>query len=80
MAMSLASGNAHLAAAATEAWDCAVGAWAAAVVASTTVDGRHWLKFTVLNPRTSIEDIAEVLDLIADHARDHLARPAVLAS
>ncbi|GAA2551795.1 pyridoxal phosphate-dependent decarboxylase family protein [Pseudonocardia hydrocarbonoxydans] len=52
----------------------------AAVVASTTVDGRHWLKFTVLNPRTSIEDIAEVLDLIADHARDHLARPAVLAS
>lgn len=52
----------------------------AAVVASTTVDGRHWLKFTVLNPRTTIDDIAEVLDLVADHARDHLARPAVLAS
>lgn len=51
-----------------------------AVVASTTVDGRHWLKFTLLNPRTSIDDIAEVLDLVADHARDHLARPAVLAS
>jgi len=52
----------------------------AAVVASTTVGGRHWLKFTLLNPRTTIDDIAEVLDLVADHARDHLARPGVLAS
>ena len=32
----------------------------AAVVASTTVGGRHWLKFTLLNPRTTIDDIAKV--------------------
>jgi L-2,4-diaminobutyrate decarboxylase len=39
-----------------------------AVVASTTVDDRHYLKFTLLNPDTSLDDIADVLDLIADHA------------
>ncbi|MCX6462907.1 MAG: pyridoxal-dependent decarboxylase [Pseudonocardiales bacterium] len=47
----------------------------AAVVAATTVEGRRWLKFTLLNPRTTVEDVAEVLDAIAEHARDHLARP-----
>ncbi|RAJ59826.1 L-2,4-diaminobutyrate decarboxylase [Streptomyces sp. Amel2xB2] len=39
-----------------------------AVVASTVVDGRHYLKFTLLNPETSLEDIATVLDLVAEHA------------
>jgi L-2,4-diaminobutyrate decarboxylase len=39
-----------------------------AVVASTSVDGRHYLKFTLLNPETSLDDIAEVLELIADRA------------
>lgn len=39
-----------------------------AVVAGTTVGGRHYLKFTLLNPATSLEDIAEVLELIADRA------------
>ena len=39
-----------------------------AVVAGTVVDGRHYLKFTLLNPETTLEDIATVLDLIAEHA------------
>ncbi|QIK09480.1 aspartate aminotransferase family protein [Streptomyces sp. ID38640] len=53
-----------------------------AIVASTVVDGRHYLKFTLLNPETTLEDIATVLDLIADHAGSFLAeqpRPALSA-
>jgi L-2,4-diaminobutyrate decarboxylase len=50
----------------------ALAASGAAVVAKTVVDGRHHLKFTLLNPRTSLRDIADVLDLIAGHAREHL--------
>jgi L-2,4-diaminobutyrate decarboxylase len=46
----------------------ALAASGEAVVASTVVDGRHYLKFTLLNPETSLEDIATVLDLIAEHA------------
>ncbi|MFE7316325.1 pyridoxal phosphate-dependent decarboxylase family protein [Streptomyces sp. NPDC057555] len=44
-----------------------------AIVAGTTVDGRHYLKFTLLNPETTLDDIAAVLDLIAEHAGRHLA-------
>ncbi|MFI6344056.1 pyridoxal phosphate-dependent decarboxylase family protein [Streptomyces sp. NPDC050560] len=51
-----------------------------AVVAATTVDGHDYLKFTLLNPTTTLEDIAAVLELIAEHAgrylgehRDHAA-------
>ncbi|WP_328771396.1 lysine decarboxylase DesA [Streptomyces sp. NBC_00286] len=43
-----------------------------AVVAGTKVDGRHYLKFTLLNPETSADDIAAVLDLIAGHAEQYL--------
>ncbi|MFE1176904.1 pyridoxal phosphate-dependent decarboxylase family protein [Streptomyces sp. NPDC058773] len=53
-----------------------------AIVASTVVDGRHHLKFTLLNPETTLEDIATVLDLIAEHAGSFLAeqpRPALSA-
>ncbi|MGW1791330.1 pyridoxal phosphate-dependent decarboxylase family protein [Streptomyces tubercidicus] len=53
-----------------------------AIVASTVVDGRHYLKFTLLNPETTLEDVATVLDLIADHAGSFLAeqpRPALSA-
>jgi len=46
----------------------ALAASGEAVVAGTKVDGRHYLKFTLLNPATSVEDIACVLDLIAGHA------------
>ncbi|MGW3247813.1 pyridoxal phosphate-dependent decarboxylase family protein [Streptomyces sp. NPDC001070] len=42
------------------------------VVAGTEVDGRHYLKFTLLNPETSLGDIAHVLDLLAEHAGRHL--------
>lgn len=44
-----------------------------AVVASTVVDGRHYLKFTLLNPETSLSDIATVLDLIAEYAGRYLS-------
>ncbi|WP_438488689.1 pyridoxal phosphate-dependent decarboxylase family protein [Streptomyces sp. S186] len=44
-----------------------------AIVAGTKVDGRHYLKFTLLNPETTLDDIATVLDLIAEHAGRHLA-------
>ncbi|MFC9240292.1 pyridoxal phosphate-dependent decarboxylase family protein [Streptomyces decoyicus] len=53
-----------------------------AIVAGTVVDGRHHLKFTLLNPETTLEDIATVLDLIAEHAGAYLAeqpRPALSA-
>ncbi|MFC5632769.1 lysine decarboxylase DesA [Streptomyces bullii] len=43
-----------------------------AIVAGTKVDGRHYLKFTLLNPETKASDIAAVLDLIAGHAEQYL--------
>ncbi|MEV4754823.1 aspartate aminotransferase family protein [Micromonospora sp. NPDC049559] len=46
----------------------ALAASGAAVVAGTRVDGQHYLKFTLLNPETSLDDIGYVLDLIAEHA------------
>lgn len=46
----------------------ALAASGAAVIASTTVDGRHYLKFTLLNPTTTADDVAAVVDLIAAHA------------
>ncbi|GAB3355288.1 aspartate aminotransferase family protein [Micromonospora halotolerans] len=46
----------------------ALAASGAALVAGTRVDGAHHLKFTLLNPETTGEDVAAVLDLIAEHA------------
>lgn len=46
----------------------ALAASGEAVVAGTKVDGKHYLKFTLLNPETSLDDIAHVLDLLAGHA------------
>ncbi|RVU24347.1 lysine decarboxylase [Streptomyces antnestii] len=43
-----------------------------AIVAGTRVGGRHYLKFTLLNPETTVDDISAVLDLIADHAEQYL--------
>ncbi|MDF3297647.1 pyridoxal phosphate-dependent decarboxylase family protein [Streptomyces tropicalis] len=43
-----------------------------AVVAGTTVGGRHHLKFTLLNPETTTADLSAVLDLIAGHAEQYL--------
>ncbi|MEU8261613.1 aspartate aminotransferase family protein [Micromonospora sp. NPDC048999] len=46
----------------------ALAASGGALVAGTKVDGAHYLKFTLLNPETTVDDIAHVLDLIAAHA------------
>ena len=51
-----------------------------AVVASTRVGGRHYLKFTLLNPETTVADIAAVLDLIAGHAAQYLGETLDRAS
>ncbi|MCQ6553010.1 aspartate aminotransferase family protein [Streptomyces sp. C10-9-1] len=51
-----------------------------AVVAGTTVGGRQYLKFTLLNPETTVGDIAAVLDLIAGHAEQFLGENLVHAS
>ncbi|EGX57842.1 L-2,4-diaminobutyrate decarboxylase [Streptomyces zinciresistens K42] len=51
-----------------------------AVVAGTKVQGRHYLKFTLLNPETTAEDIAVVLDLIAGHAEQYLGESLDRAS
>ncbi|NUS84776.1 MAG: pyridoxal-dependent decarboxylase, partial [Streptomyces sp.] len=53
----------------------ALAASGEAVVAGTVVDGAHYLKFTLLNPETSLGDIAHVLDLIAGHAEQYLSSP-----
>lgn len=51
-----------------------------AVVAGTKVDGRQYLKFTLLNPQTTTADIAAVLDLLAAHAEQFLGESLVHAS
>ncbi|WP_236240797.1 aspartate aminotransferase family protein [Streptomyces sp. CC228A] len=51
-----------------------------AVIAGTKVDGRQYLKFTLLNPETTVQDIAAVLDLIAGHAEQYLGENLVHAS
>ncbi|MEU6376736.1 lysine decarboxylase DesA [Streptomyces sp. NPDC046909] len=51
-----------------------------AVVAGTKVAGRHYLKFTLLNPETTTDDISAVLDLIAGHAEQYLGESLDRAS
>ncbi|MFI1420208.1 lysine decarboxylase DesA [Streptomyces sp. NPDC020731] len=51
-----------------------------AVVAGTKVAGRHYLKFTLLNPETTTSDITTVLDLIAGHAEQYLGESLDRAS
>ncbi|MET7452474.1 lysine decarboxylase DesA [Streptomyces sp. NPDC005574] len=51
-----------------------------AVVAGTKVGGRHYLKFTLLNPETTRADITAVLDLIAGHAEQYLGESLDRAS
>lgn len=52
----------------------ALAASGAAVVAGTKVDGRHYMKLTLLNPETSLDDIAQVIELIAGHAGDYVSQ------
>ncbi|MFY9635407.1 MAG: pyridoxal-dependent decarboxylase, partial [Cellulosimicrobium cellulans] len=42
----------------------AVFASGKAVVAGTTVNGRHYLKFTLLNAEATLEDISEIIELL----------------
>ncbi|PTA45538.1 aspartate aminotransferase family protein [Micromonospora sp. RP3T] len=46
----------------------ALAASGAALVAGTKVDGAHWLKLTLLNPETTVDDVLAVRDLVAEHA------------
>jgi len=41
-----------------------------AIVAGTTIGGHHWLKLTLLNPNTTVEDLRDVLGLIRAIGRD----------
>ena len=47
-----------------------------AILAKTKVGGRQFLKFTLLNPSTPLEEIEEILELIQHHGRRHLERRA----
>lgn len=51
----------------------ALAASGQALVAATTVNSRHYLKLTLLNPETSLDDIVHVLDLLARHAAQYVA-------
>jgi L-2,4-diaminobutyrate decarboxylase len=48
-----------------------------AIVAGTTIGGHYWLKFTLLNPNTTMAHLRDVLDLIRAAAEVHST--AVLA-
>lgn len=41
-----------------------------AMVAATTVDSRRHLKLTLLNPRTTVQDVRAILDAVARHGQD----------
>lgn len=49
-----------------------------AVIAKTVVDGRTCLKFTLLNPRTTITHIEEILSDIVDIGIAHIQSGRVL--
>ena len=54
----------------------ALAASGEAVIAGTTVDGRNFLKFTLLNPTAGLADIERILDLIRSHAARWLSGQA----
>ncbi|MFC7376748.1 MULTISPECIES: pyridoxal phosphate-dependent decarboxylase family protein [unclassified Brachybacterium] len=51
-----------------------------AMVARTTVDGRPWLKLTLLNPEATLTDVAAVLDLVRATGRGLLAGAQLAAT
>jgi L-2,4-diaminobutyrate decarboxylase len=51
-----------------------------AVIAGTKVDGRQYLKFTLLNPTTTIADLEDVLSLIAHYGREQVRASALSAA
>ncbi|GLY04603.1 aspartate aminotransferase family protein [Actinoplanes sp. NBRC 101535] len=50
-----------------------------AIVAGTTVGGHYWLKFTILNPNTTNENLTDVLNLIREIGREMLGRNEIAA-
>ncbi|WP_423723780.1 pyridoxal phosphate-dependent decarboxylase family protein [Arthrobacter zhangbolii] len=54
----------------------ALSASGKALVAGTTVAGRHFLKFTLLNADTTLEDMRQILALIRRAGADYLAGAA----
>lgn len=48
----------------------AIAATGSAVIAGTRVDGRAWLKLTMLNPDTTTDDLRAVLDLVRGIGHD----------
>jgi len=50
-----------------------------AVVAATRVQGCQYLKFTLLNPDTTVDDLAAIVTRIQDHGADFLKRESVAA-
>lgn len=54
----------------------ALAASGEAVIAGTTVAGRNFLKFTLLNPTAGLADIERILDLIRSHAARWLSGQA----
>ncbi|MEN4913170.1 pyridoxal phosphate-dependent decarboxylase family protein [Erwinia amylovora] len=48
-----------------------------AVIAGTKVNGRQYLKFTLLNPNTTAADIEDVIALIVHYGREQVRGPAV---
>jgi L-2,4-diaminobutyrate decarboxylase len=50
------------------------------MVARTTIDGTPWLKLTLLNPETTLLDVAAVLDLVRATGRGLLAGTRLAAA
>ncbi|MEU4688108.1 aspartate aminotransferase family protein [Actinoplanes sp. NPDC023714] len=51
-----------------------------AIVAGTTVGGHYWLKFTLLNPNTTMGNLKDVLDLIRGIGHRLSAEPTTTAA
>ncbi|MES1934238.1 PLP-dependent enzyme, glutamate decarboxylase [Salinisphaera shabanensis T35B1] len=52
-----------------------------AMIAATRVDGRRYLKFTLLNPATTVEQMGEIVDLIVAYGvANHCSRQSIVAA
>jgi len=45
------------------------------VIAATVVEDRQYLKFTLLNPETTLDDLRTIVELIRDHGARLLDQP-----
>ena len=52
-----------------------------AMIAATRVDGSRYLKFTLLNPATTVEQMGEIVDLIVAYGvANHCSRQSIAAA